>query len=341
MELGIIFGNIPSSVSERDHFDSILRQAEAAQEAGMTHLVMGQHFLFEDSRWFQPVPVLARLAGELDDSISLCTQILIAPLYPPALLAEELATLDVVTGGRLKVGLGIGYIPKEYETFGVPFKERGSRLDETIEILKQLWTQDRVTFHGKHFTLDDVAVQTKPLQDPHPPIWIGAGSDAGIRRAARVDAHWPITPQAEVDTLPDLLGKFFDFREEAGLSRTGRQPLRREIMLGDSREDALHRAVLAASEWYFNMSRQGTGAYVTPEELRASVEKTMAAHWVLGTADDVAAQLRDIAATVPVDPIITRANWPGMTSDDSVEYIRRLGRELVPQIKDFEGVDSL
>ena len=87
MDFGIILGDIPTTVSERDHFDSILRQVEAAQRAGMNYILMGQHFMFEGSRWFQPVPVLARLAGELDPHVRLVTQILIAPLYHPVLLA--------------------------------------------------------------------------------------------------------------------------------------------------------------------------------------------------------------------------------------------------------------
>ncbi len=341
MELGIILGNIPTAVSERDHFDSILRQAHAAQEAGMTHILIGQHFHFEGSRWFQPVPVLARLAGELDPHVRLCTQILIGPLYNPVLLAEELATLDVVTGGRISVGLGLGYIPKEYETFGIPFSERGRRLSEIIEILKLMWTQDRVTYRGRYYTLDDIAVHIRPLQQPHPPIWVGAGSDAGIKRAAELADAWPITPQEKPAELPELLGKYFGYREAAGRSRSGRVPLRREIMIGRDRDDALQKAVTVASEWYLNMAATGHNEYVDPEGLRSSIPGVMAQHWVLGDPDDCARQLRDIAARVPVDPIITRANWPAMSTQDSVDYIRLLGERLVPAVKDFEPVETL
>lgn len=341
MELGIILGNIPLSVSEREHFDSILRQAEAAQEAGLTHILIGQHFHFEDSRWFQPVPLLARLAGELDDHVRLATQIMVAPLYNPVMLAEELATLDVVTGGRISVGLGLGYIPKEYETFGVPYKERGARFDEILEILKLMWTQDRVSYQGKYYQLDDINVHIKPIQNPHPPIWIGAGSNAGIRRAARFGDAWPITPQETPEELPKLLGKYFDYREAAGRSRSGKVPLRREIMLGRNREDALERAVQVASEWYINMSAQSKEGYVDPDELRRSAGNTMAKHWVLGDPEDVAQQLRDIGSVVPVDPIVTRANWPGMTTQDSVDYIRMLGEQVIPAVRDFEVVETV
>jgi alkanesulfonate monooxygenase SsuD/methylene tetrahydromethanopterin reductase-like flavin-dependent oxidoreductase (luciferase family) len=341
MDFGIILGDTPTAVSERDHFDSILRQVEAAQRAGMNHVLMGQHFMFEGSRWFQPVPVMARLAGELDPHVRLVTQIVIAPLYHPVMLAEELATLDVVTGGRISVGLGIGYLPREYEVFGVPFGQRGSRLEETVLILKQMWTQDRVDHTGRHFTLVDVPVHIRPLQQPHPPIWIGAGSAAGIDRAARLDARWPITPQVPPGDLARQLTGFFDARERAGLSRSGRQPLRREIMLGTDHDSALARAVEVATPWYVNMARTGHNKYVDPEGLVKSIPGVLSTHWVLGSPQECAAQLRDIGATVPVDPVVTRANWPGMSPAESVAYIDQLGEQLIPLLADFEPVDEV
>src|ERR1700722_7310643 len=86
MDFGIILGDIPTTVSEKDHFDSILRQAEAAQRAGINHILIGQHFIFERSRWLQPVPVLARLAGELDARGRVVTQVMFAPPHPPGLV---------------------------------------------------------------------------------------------------------------------------------------------------------------------------------------------------------------------------------------------------------------
>jgi probable F420-dependent oxidoreductase len=341
MDFGIILGDIPTTISERDHFDSILRQVEAAQRAGMTYILMGQHFMFEGSRWFQPVPVLARLAGELDQHVKLVTQIMIAPLYHPVLLAEELATLDVVAGGRICVGVGLGYIPREYEVLGVPFRERGARLDETIEILKLMWTQDRVSYQGRFFTLDDIPVHIRPLQSPHPPIWVGAGSPAGIERAARLGDAWPITPQVPPKDLPAQVGRFFDAREKAGRPRSGWQPLRREIMLGKNREEALATAVRVATEWYVNMLGTGHYTYVNRDELVKSIPGVLAAHWVLGDAADCAAQLRAIGDSVPVNPVITRANWPGMTADESVAYIGMLGEQLIPSLKDYEPVTTL
>ena len=112
-------------------------------------------------------------------------------------------------------------------------------------------------------------------------------------------------------------------------------------MVGRDREDALAKAVQAASPWYINMAKTGHNKYVDPEGLIASIPGVLASHWVLGDAEDCARQLREIGAAVPVNPVITRANWPGMSPDESAAYIERLGEELIPELKDFESVTSL
>ncbi len=96
-----------------------------------------------------------------------------------------------------------------------------------------------------------------------------------------------------------------------------------------------------ATEWYVNMLGSGHYTYVDRDELVKSIPGVLAAHWVLGDAEDCAAQLREIGDAVPVNPIITRANWPGMTADESVAYIGKLGEQLIPSLEDYEPVTSL
>ena len=173
MEFGILMGDERVEVPAAEHLDTLLRVAAAAQRNGFTYLTIGQHFLYDGYRWMQPVPLLSRLAAELDDNVRLGTSIIIGPLYHPVMLAEELATLDILTGGRLVVAVGTGYLPAEYERLGVPFKERYQRLEELLTIIRLLWSQDRVSFTGRFWRLDDVPVHLKPLQQPSPPIWLG------------------------------------------------------------------------------------------------------------------------------------------------------------------------
>ena len=133
----------------------------------------------------------------------------------------------------------------------------------------------------------------------------------------------------------------WEWSNRLAIPRGSRLALPHDGMVGRDRDDALQKAVSVASEWYLNMAATGHNEYVDPEGLRSSIPGVMAQHWVLGDPEDCAQQLRDIASRVPVDPIITRANWPAMSTQDSVDYIRLLGERLVPAVKDFEPVETL
>jgi len=340
MDFGIMLGDHPTTVPAKDHFDTILRQVEASQEAGVTYFMIGQHFLFAGgSRWLQPVPTLARLAGEVDESVRFGTAVILSPLYSPVMLAEELATLDIVCGGRLDVGLGIGYLPYEYEVMGVPYEERIPRFEEGIALIRQLWTNDRVDFEGEFYSVPDGHVHIRPSQEPNPPIWLGAQTKVGIRRAARLGDGWPITPLVSAADLPERLGIFVDERERLD-KPVGRQAIRRDIVVGKDREDAIAKAIAMAQPWYLQMAAMGTKE-LNPGEVVAGMRDVVSRSFVLGSATECAAQLRAIGDKAPINPVVTRANWPDMSADEMVEYVRILGRELIPSMRDYQSTETL
>lgn len=195
VQVGLLLSDVPKSVSPAQQFKDVLRIVDAAQENGFTYIAIGQHFLYGELRWLQPVPLLARLAAHVEPNVKLVTQIMIAPLYHPVMLAEEIATLDVVTEGRLIFGAGLGYRPEEFDYLGIPFKQRAGRFDESLQIMKKLWTEEEVTFHGKYFQLEGVKPHLFPVQDPHPPIWIGAHAMGGVRRAGKYGDAYATPPE--------------------------------------------------------------------------------------------------------------------------------------------------
>lgn len=134
-------------------------------------------------RVMDPIVSLAYVAGATKE-IRLGTSVLIMPYYSPILLAKQLATLDLVSAGRLHVGLGLGWSEDEYDAVGVPFKQRGKRADEFLRCLKAIWTQDVVEFRGEFYQVPKSKVEPKPLQKPHPPITLGGYAPAVIKRAA-------------------------------------------------------------------------------------------------------------------------------------------------------------
>lgn len=324
MEFGVLLGDVPASVEPEVHLDQLLRQVEAAQRNGFTLLALGQHFLYGDVRWLQPIPTIARLAGEVGGGVRFATFVLVAPLHHPVVLAEEVATLDVMTGGRLDVGLGMGYRREEFRQLGVPFGERISRLEESVGLLRELWTKKRVTHQGRHWTLQDATPHLSPVQRPTPPIWIGANAEAGVRRSARLGDAWPIGPRMPVEEIERNLAVHVAERAAVGLPPVERHPIRREIVLGRNRDHARDRfAAMTTTRFRAYAERERLSL---PGSTPAGEEASTA---ILGEPDDVVGQLRELEARLPIGPVVVRAQWPGMSVDDVQGYLDELGECVV------------
>ena len=168
--------------------------AQRAEELGFDTVAMGEHFM--DGNPPRPtllsLPAMAAAAGATR-TLRVMTGILIAPLYHPVLLAKLVATLDVISNGRLDFGIGIsgqrGSLV-EFEALGIPVQTRGRRTNEIMQVIKRLWTEEHVTHHGEFFNLDDVTLLPRPVQQPHPPIWVAGRSEAAMHRAALLGDGW-------------------------------------------------------------------------------------------------------------------------------------------------------
>ncbi len=147
--------------------------------------------------------------------IRLGSSVLVLPTRNPIVLAKELATLDVLSNGRLLLGVASGWLAEEFDMLGVPFHERGRRTDEYIALLRALWTDERVTFHGRWFNLTEAAFFPKPVQQP-PPIWIGGSSAAALRRVARLGDGWVAAPRPSLDDLARDIAEIRRHAEAAG-----------------------------------------------------------------------------------------------------------------------------
>jgi probable F420-dependent oxidoreductase len=145
----------------------------------------GQPWPTAFERVLDPIVSLAYVAGATR-RVRLGTSVLLMPYYQPIVLAKQLATLDLVSGGRLDVGLGLGWSEDEYDAVGVPFRQRGRRGDEFLRCLKAIWTEPEVEFHGEFYRVPRAKVEPKPVQKPHPPITIGGYSPVVVQRAVRL-----------------------------------------------------------------------------------------------------------------------------------------------------------
>ncbi len=137
----------------------------------------------------EPLSTLLFVAA-VTERARLGTTVLVVPMRNPVLHAKIMATLDHLSGGRFILGAGAGWLKEEFEALAMPFDHRGARLDEYLQVIKNLWTKDDPSFEGRYYRLGNVACYPRPVQQPHPPIWIGGNTDPALRRAARLGDAW-------------------------------------------------------------------------------------------------------------------------------------------------------
>ncbi|HUN50357.1 MAG TPA: LLM class F420-dependent oxidoreductase [Candidatus Sulfotelmatobacter sp.] len=154
--------------------------------------------------WHEQLTAIAFLAGKTS-RLRLVTSVMVVPHRPAVLTAKILSTIDILSGGRLTVGCGAGWLREEFEAVGAPpFAERGAVTDEYLRAFRALWTEERPQFAGRYVRFADVTFAPKPTQKPHPPLWIGGESEPALRRAARLGDGWypiGVNPQFPLDTL--------------------------------------------------------------------------------------------------------------------------------------------
>jgi alkanesulfonate monooxygenase SsuD/methylene tetrahydromethanopterin reductase-like flavin-dependent oxidoreductase (luciferase family) len=176
----------------------------------------------------------------------------LAPLYHPLRLAEEIAMLDVLSGGRVNWGAGRGFARVEFTAFGVPPEESASRFRETVEIVLRAWTDERLNFAGQHFHYEDVEVLPKPAQRPHPPVWLAASSESAIEWAASRDFSILMDPHSSAPEIGHKRRFYAEKLAASGFSEAGRDiPIARLVALA---ENAGKAAAVARSgaEWILN-----------------------------------------------------------------------------------------
>ena len=221
MQLGVYLNaQHPAGEDPGRRFAELVEQVRLIRTLGFDSIWGGEHHATPGFHYFPLLPLLQRLAAEAD-GLWVGTNLILLPLHNPVEVAEIGAFLDVITGGRFLLGVGLGYRAEEFAIFGVPMAERVSRLGEGIEIIRRLWTEDEVTHHGRHWRLDGVTIRPRPLQQPRPPILVGSQVPAGITRAARIADGWLVVP---VPTVHEFAAQAAAFASARAAARSRRAP---------------------------------------------------------------------------------------------------------------------
>jgi alkanesulfonate monooxygenase SsuD/methylene tetrahydromethanopterin reductase-like flavin-dependent oxidoreductase (luciferase family) len=242
MKVGIFVTNQnPLGTDMVSALDEQFAMTRLARDRGWDAVGTGQHYLSEGMSQLQLIPFLARLAAEAGEMTGVAGVLLIN-LHNPVEVAECIASLDVIWRGNFVFGVGLGYREVEFDAFKVPKGQRLRRFEECLEIVKRLWTEDKVSVETDVCTLANVTLTCRPVQKPHPPIWFAANSDAAVRRAARLGDTWFVNPHATMASIARQMGLY---REE--LARLGKplprvRPLIKEIYCAKDRRTALELA---------------------------------------------------------------------------------------------------
>lgn len=170
----------------------------------------------------EPLVSLAAIAA-VTSRIGIGTEVLVLPQRQPTLVAKQVSTLDVLSGGRVRLGIGVGWQESEYDSLGVPFKERGRRMDEGIQLLRAYWTKESITFQGTYYQAEAMGMDPKPVQSGGPPLWIGGDSDAALRRVGRLGDGWMALMDSDVTA--DSAGEKMETIRAAAVD-AGRDPSR-------------------------------------------------------------------------------------------------------------------
>lgn len=329
-------------LSDPDPYRETFALALLAEEHGFDTVTIGHHH-FMPGNLADPLTFLAAVAVRTS-TVRVGTGIFQLPIHNPVRVAEQVATIDQLSAGRISLGVGLGWWPLEYQVMGSDFRTRGARMEEALQICKLVWTREDVAFAGRFWSFPELTVHPRPVQDPHPPLWVAGVADAAVDRAARLGDAWLCGPVQSLAKAQSCLAVYRD-----ACARVGRAPdwiLRRYAWVGSDRrqvmEEVLPEYVDGLMEhWRESVeddaeralfARIDAGEDVAPEEIAAD-------RLLYGAPDDVVAQVqryRDATGCAHVHAAFG-AGLPGSGATASLggfleiaEQIRLFGREVIP-----------
>jgi probable F420-dependent oxidoreductase len=311
----------------RESLDEVTR----AEELGFDSVWMEEHHSVTNHYWPSPLTILAGYASRTS-RMMLGTDIVVAPFHHPVRLAEEVALLDVMSNGRMTLGIAIGYKPDEFALYGVDLAKRGARFEEQLAIMRALWTEEHVSFKGRYYTVEG-RLEPKPLTRPHPPLWIGGWGDLTLRRAATLADNWIPGPTADLRRLLAAKKNFLEQRQAAGRTATiSEWPLTRDVIIAETDQRARE---LAEEHIMVAYRREYAGGWRHPfidAAIATDLDKLMEDRFIIGGPDQVIAKVRSFVEQYGMTHLICRLFFPGMPHGHIMRELELLSREVMPAV---------
>lgn len=330
----VVRGQYPAADDMSARFAETIAMAREADRLGFDSITKTSHWSSYPFQMLSQVPLLARFSAEAPN-LRLIAGIVLVALETPLALAENFAALDVMSDGKLVFGAGLGYRDVEFKAFGVPRAERVRRFEENLKALRRLWTEEKVSMKAAHFELDEAACLPKPVQKPHPPIWIGANADPGIERAARLGDCWYINPHNQIATIERQMEVYKRALDAAGRPFPAELPMRRELFVAKTREEAIRLCGPYLEAKYKAYADWGQDREM-PEgdnNLSQVFDALAGDRFLIGSPDEVAEQIIAIHRRIGVNHLIMSIEWAGMPQSLVFETMQMIAEEVAPKVR--------
>ena len=334
-----IYGSIaspPDGEFIEEKLDEICEEAELAESCGFDGIFFGEHH--QDRKGFLPSPLIAAamIAGRTR-TLTVGTNLILLPLHHPVKVAEDAASLDLLSHGRLILGVGLGYLERDLATFGIPKRNRAGRFEESVSIIRNCWSGEPFSHTGEHFTLPSIQTLPRPSQKPGPPIWIGAVEPVAVRRAGRIGDGWITAPGLPIDFATECANLY---REEA--AKSGRDAcvvVMRDAWVANTREEAERvygPEIVTAYKYYFagGQFRLFKGMASEADINFKNIDKD--ARLVLGTPDECVDQLQRLKEELGADYVIIRfrqAHSGGPPHTETMKAIELFGSRVLSRLR--------
>lgn len=318
-------------------FDEVVRQTMLAEELGYGCVWLTEHqFHADDGHCPSPLMMLVKLAGQTT-RIRLGTAVVVVPLNHPLRVAGEAALCDVLTGGRLELGLGSGYAEYEFAAYSVPHGERRERLSEGIDIITGAWRSQRFSYEGTYFRFPEVEVYPRPLQRPHPPLWMSAFTRETAIAAGRRGMHLMQTAGGAASALDDLR-KNFAAHAEAWLAggHPGRPEhgLARYVYIAESQAEALRDAAEPMVAFMRHNATTFPRSYtaLAPDDI--TLERLLRQRTItIGDPDSCRADLLDLREATEFTHLMSRMFFRGVPGEKVERSMRLFAAEVMPALR--------